>query len=96
MKTIFLIIKRKCDFSMENCTATIKSVFEEELAVKASLTVNFIQIPELSDDGCTSTYYEQMYYNDRWYRRGDFVYVYNPLKNRTAILRIDKMWRTSE
>ncbi|VDM17346.1 unnamed protein product, partial [Wuchereria bancrofti] len=31
-------------------------------------------------------FYEQMQYNDRWYQLGDFVYVYNPLKNRNAIL----------
>ncbi|VDO25165.1 unnamed protein product [Brugia timori] len=41
-------------------------------------------------------FYEQMQYNDRWYQLGDFVYVYNPLKNRNAILRVDKLWRTVE
>ncbi|MCP9263520.1 Protein polybromo-1 [Dirofilaria immitis] len=41
-------------------------------------------------------FYEQMQYNDRWYQLGDFVYVYNPLKNRNAILRIDKLWKTTE
>ncbi|VDK76275.1 unnamed protein product, partial [Onchocerca ochengi] len=42
------------------------------------------------------TFYEQMQYNDRWYQLGDFVYVYNPLKNRNAILRVDKLWKTVE
>ncbi|VDO44658.1 unnamed protein product [Onchocerca flexuosa] len=42
------------------------------------------------------TFYEQMQYNDRWYQLGDFVYVYNPLKNRNAILRVNKLWKTVE
>ncbi|VDN42774.1 unnamed protein product [Gongylonema pulchrum] len=37
-----------------------------------------------------------MRYNDRWYQLGNFVYVYNPLINRTVILRIDKLWKTSD
>uniref|UniRef100_F1KQ15 Protein polybromo-1 n=1 Tax=Ascaris suum TaxID=6253 RepID=F1KQ15_ASCSU len=41
-------------------------------------------------------YYEQMEYNSHWYQLGDFVLVYNPLKNGCAILRIDRMWRTPE
>uniref|UniRef100_A0A158Q8R4 Bromo domain-containing protein n=1 Tax=Elaeophora elaphi TaxID=1147741 RepID=A0A158Q8R4_9BILA len=41
-------------------------------------------------------FYEQMQYSDRWYQLGDFVYVYNPLKNRNAILRVDKLWKTVE
>ncbi|VDK55467.1 unnamed protein product [Anisakis simplex] len=39
------------------------------------------------------TYYEQLEYNGDWYQLGDFVYVYNPVKNSIWILRIDKMWR---
>lgn len=60
----------------------------------------------LSQDGAFSdvsgncersiTFYQQMKYNNFWCRLGDFVYVYNPLKNRNAILRIDRMWKNAE
>ncbi|VBB33191.1 unnamed protein product [Acanthocheilonema viteae] len=50
--------------------------------------------PEFSNK--SMIFYEQMQYNDRWYQLGDFVYVYNPLKNRNAILRVDKLWKTIE
>ncbi|EJD74959.1 polybromodomain protein [Loa loa] len=51
-------------------------------------------VPEVANK--SMIFYEQMQYNDRWYRLGDFVYVYNPLKNRNAILRVDKLWKTVE
>ncbi|CAG9540476.1 unnamed protein product [Cercopithifilaria johnstoni] len=51
-------------------------------------------VPEVANK--STTFYEQMQYNDRWYQLGDFVYVYNPLKNRNAILRVDKLWKTVE
>lgn len=56
--------------------------------------ITSLDLPEVTSK--STIYYEQMQYNERWYRIGDFVYVYNPLKNRTAILRADKLWKTAE
>uniref|UniRef100_A0A915PSR4 Protein polybromo-1 n=1 Tax=Setaria digitata TaxID=48799 RepID=A0A915PSR4_9BILA len=61
---------------------------------KERVEVLCADIPEVANK--SMIFYEQMQYNDRWYRLGDFVYVYNPLKNRNAILRVDKLWKTAE
>ncbi|VDK79899.1 unnamed protein product [Litomosoides sigmodontis] len=65
----------------------LPSVLEKE-----RMEVVCSDLPEIAN--VSTTFYEQMQYNDRWYQLGDFVYVYNPLKNRNAILRVDKLWKT--
>lgn len=46
------------------------------------------------DDG--NVYYEQMLFNDVWYRRGDGVLAFKENAGHCDIYRIDKMWKTKD
>ncbi|VDM97588.1 unnamed protein product [Thelazia callipaeda] len=85
------------DDRLKNLPAVLERKRVEVMSYGRPITLKENYILEVLESSSSSIiFYEQMFYDDRWFRLGDFVYVYNPLRNQNVILRVDKLWKTKE
>ena len=83
MNILLWINRRRYDFAENQTVTTTTMATFQEIVLEAA-----------TSDGLQ--YYEQMSYNQIWYKLGVAAYVNKPEKDLPDVVRIDKMWRNAE